>query len=83
MNKGFIASTFVLLLSGVIMIFMSPDMASMLFAAVMCLIVLLGLIMGILPCSSVQVDYQQREVYEAFEVVVVRPLTPYQWWSFG
>ena len=52
MNKGFISSAFVLVLTGALMIAMSPDVVSLLFVAVMCLIVVLGMVMGLLPCTN-------------------------------
>lgn len=51
MNKGFIASAFILILSGALMIVMAPDIVSLIFVAIMCLIILLGMIMGLLPCT--------------------------------
>ena len=52
MNKGFISSAFVLVLAGAIMVAMAPDVVSLLFVAVMCLIVVFGMIIGLLPCTS-------------------------------
>ncbi|MBR4040445.1 MAG: EAL domain-containing protein [Clostridia bacterium] len=52
MNKGFITSAVILVLSGALMVAMSPDPVSLLFVGVMCVIVVLGLIMGILPCTN-------------------------------
>lgn len=52
MNKGFISSAFVLVLAGAIMVAMAPDLVSLLFVAVMCLIVVFGMIIGLLPCTS-------------------------------
>ena len=52
MNKGFISSAFALVLTGALMIAMSPDVVSLLFVAVMCLIVVLGMVMGLLPCTN-------------------------------
>ena len=52
MNKGFIASSFVLVLCGGLMIALSPDASSLVFVAIMCLVVLLGMIMCLLPCTQ-------------------------------
>ena len=52
MNKGFLSSSFVLILCGGLMIAMSPDISSMIFIAIMCIIVLLGMLMCLLPCTQ-------------------------------
>ena len=58
MNKGFLTSAFVLILSGALMVAMAPDVISLLFVAIMCLIVLLGMIMGLLPCTHFHQNFK-------------------------
>lgn len=52
MNKGFIGSAFVLALACVLMVAMAPDLVSMMFVVIMCLLVLLSMVMCILPCTK-------------------------------
>ena len=59
MSKVFLAAVFVFVLCGALLIAMAPDVISLLFVVVMCVIVLLGLVFGLLPCSNFGQGFKQ------------------------
>lgn len=58
MNKIILAAIFVFVLAGALMLAMAPDVISLLFIVFMCLIVLLGVVFGMLPCMSFHQDFK-------------------------
>lgn len=58
MNKIILAAIFVFVLAGALMLAMAPDVISLLFIVFMCLIVLLGVVFGMMPCMNFHQDFK-------------------------
>lgn len=59
MNKIILAAIFVFVLAGALMLAMAPDVVSLLFIVFMCLVVLLGVIFGMMPCMHFHQDFKE------------------------
>lgn len=58
MNKIILAAIFVFVLAGALMLAMAPDVISLLFIVFMCLVVLLGVVFGMMPCMNFHQDFK-------------------------
>lgn len=58
LNKFILAAIFVFVMASALMLVMAPDVLSLLFIVFMCLVVMLGVVFGMMPCMSFHQDFK-------------------------